>query len=473
MALGSAIAGIGYVGTDVSSPREGSITPLTVHALFAGVWMGMSHFVAGFTLDTKYEKTFFAYTDHAYLLEAQYLATLMAVVPLLVGRMVQRKTMGGSGIRSIVPALDTSFSDKTFLSLIWLLVATDVAGVVLVASLGSLPIVGPLLRVGALGAIFMLAWHWYGPTPSLPAWTKYLLLALVGLKMSVAFLYQDMRGEIVYPLYAFYLAVGIRSAVTRVMVVGALAFLLPFSYVYTIIGGIKGQEIVGSERVTLMFGARSSSAPADDETPGTDSAMTLAARTCNFGQLSQVARIADEDGLYYGETLAYLVYIFIPRVVWPDKPEVTPGQWFARKLGKGQQLTETKFSNAINMTLAGEFYLNFGWVGAVVGLALYGFLLQVVWNATGIFTTRNNVVGLVLAFLLLMQGSYASSAAALPQIVIGYGSMLIAQMVVGRFGARKGKDAGPGVSPFAQPRPLEYLRALDASRANTGDSTSS
>jgi hypothetical protein len=449
MALGSMVVGVGYVGSDLSSGREDSVTPLTVHAIFVAGWMGLSHFVAVFVVDTAYEKTFYAYSDFGYLLEAQYLATLSAVVPLLVGRALEAGAAGRRRSAPVIPPLDAALSDSGFLVVIALLVVTDAAGVVL-ASLTAAPVVGPLLRLGALGAIFMLTWHWFGPNPGLPRWTKYAIIALVVFKVSVAFLYNDMRGEMVYPIYAFFLAVLLRRALTKWMLVGAVAFIIPFSYVYAVIGGIKGQGIVGTERINLIVGAEAKPSSDEDDDAMVGAVMTLAARSCNFGQLSQVARIVDEEGLYYGETISYLVFIFVPRSIWPDKPEVTPGQWFARKLGKGQQISDTRFSNSINMTLAGEFYLNFGWPGAVLGLVAYGLALTFFWRATAIFGSRNNVAGIALAFLLLMQGSYASSAAALPQIVIGYGSMFLAQFALGKFG---GLGARP--RPLAVPPPRQ------------------
>src|SRR5207248_2280290 len=78
--------------------------------------------------------------------------------------------------------------------------------------------------------------------------------------------------------------------------------------------------------------------------------MSLIARGCNFGQLSQVAQIVNDEGYLYGQTLEYVTYAFIPRLIWPDKPSITPGQWFAEKIGRGTRLSETKFSNSINMS---------------------------------------------------------------------------------------------------------------------------
>jgi hypothetical protein len=150
----------------------------------------------------------------------------------------------------------------------------------------------------------------------------------------------------------------------------------------------------------------------------------LIARGCNFGQLSQVARIADEEGYYYGGTLEYLSYVFIPRIIWPEKPLITPGQWFAEKIGHGTQLSSTGFSNSINMSVAGELYLNFGWVGAVGGLLLMALLYSIVWEATDFYGKGNNPTGHALGISILLQANFGSSAGAILQLIFFYLGML-------------------------------------------------
>jgi len=177
----------------------------------------------------------------------------------------------------------------------------------------------------------------------------------------------------------------------------------------------------------------SGSKPGGDDKAGESALMVLIARGCNFGQLSQIARIADEEGYYYGTTLEYLSYAFIPRLIWPEKPLITPGQWFAEKIGHGSRLSDTSFSNSINMSVAGEFYLNFGWLGAIGGLLLLSLLYSLIWEATDFYGKRNNPTGHALGISILVQANGGSSAGALLQLTFFYVAMLGISMMLTAF----------------------------------------
>lgn len=59
----------------------------------------------------------------------------------------------------------------------------------------------------------------------------------------------------------------------------------------------------------------------------------------------------------------------VPRAIWPEKPEViVPGAWF-------RQIYEPEVRNGWPMGSAGEWYLNFGWIGVVSGGLVSGVVL--------------------------------------------------------------------------------------------------
>jgi hypothetical protein len=64
---------------------------------------------------------------------------------------------------------------------------------------------------------------------------------------------------------------------------------------------------------------------------------------------------------------------FIPRIVWPSKPDLSIGQLFNREL----RVTESR-DNYISTTILGELYWNFGWLGIIVGCPLLGAFLGTV-----------------------------------------------------------------------------------------------
>jgi hypothetical protein len=52
------------------------------------------------------------------------------------------------------------------------------------------------------------------------------------------------------------------------------------------------------------------------------------------------------------------------------------------------------------MTVQGELYLNFSWLGVVFGSLLFGAFLGLLWRATLFWEHRENVVGSAFGFYL-------------------------------------------------------------------------
>lgn len=88
-----------------------------------------------------------------------------------------------------------------------------------------------------------------------------------------------------------------------------------------------------------------------------------------------------------GRTLIGIPGAFIPRLIWPDKPDVSAGTLFNKVFIRiGQDDTN------ISPSHVGELYWNFGWAGVVLGMAFIGMLLGFIGSrynlADGISVTR-------------------------------------------------------------------------------------
>lgn len=73
-----------------------------------------------------------------------------------------------------------------------------------------------------------------------------------------------------------------------------------------------------------------------------------------------------------GETLKNLLTNPVPRFLWKEKPTEVMGQWFGHKY---RILTPADDRTSINLPWIVEFYINFGWVGVALGMAVVGGLL--------------------------------------------------------------------------------------------------
>lgn len=117
------------------------------------------------------------------------------------------------------------------------------------------------------------------------------------------------------------------------------------------------------------------------------------ARVSNVNQTSQVVKVVKEDGYYNGSTIAYLSYAFIPRFLWKEKPIIAQGVWFALRIGKAYVHEGGGANNSINMTSAGELYMNFGLMGVVAGMFIIGGICAYMWQISGFTDSVENVLG--------------------------------------------------------------------------------
>jgi len=88
-----------------------------------------------------------------------------------------------------------------------------------------------------------------------------------------------------------------------------------------------------------------------------------------------VGRVEGE-GYQMGATMQYATYAFIPRVLWPGKPNVSQGDWFNRYVGAAP-------GTSLGITAVGELYWNFGVPGVVVGMFLLGCGFGILWRMAG------------------------------------------------------------------------------------------
>jgi hypothetical protein len=108
----------------------------------------------------------------------------------------------------------------------------------------------------------------------------------------------------------------------------------------------------------------------------------------------------NEIPYWYGETLASGGYVFIPRVIWPDKPLLTFGTQFGHRYG---MLDISNSTTTVNLTWVVELYANFGYLGAIVGMGLIGvaFALMERWFATPGTANIDIVIPLATNFPLI------------------------------------------------------------------------
>ena len=84
---------------------------------------------------------------------------------------------------------------------------------------------------------------------------------------------------------------------------------------------------------------------------------------------------ADETGKrFYGATILPLLVLPIPRFAWPDKPRLN--EYATELTSASRPMAQV----GMTPTLAGESYINFGWIGCAVVPSLYIYGMQVAYK---------------------------------------------------------------------------------------------
>jgi hypothetical protein len=114
-------------------------------------------------------------------------------------------------------------------------------------------------------------------------------------------------------------------------------------------------------------------------TPLTESLVVVSHRLNGFDQFTVAVRFTgNEQPFQNGATLANLAGGLVPRIVWPGKPTLAIGSWFAenywRTPPEGEVVPQA-------VTHPGELWIDFGLPGVIIGLALLGIWYRVAFTA--------------------------------------------------------------------------------------------
>lgn len=225
--------------------------------------------------------------------------------------------------------------------------------------------------------------------------------AIAVIDATQAALFAYLRSEILIPIIALLLGIVLGSQTLRSL---RARYLLPayagiaFFLVYFSTLGTARRESGEQRLMAIAAGAQAVTQP---DAPRK---ATLLARLSNVNQLSQIGALVESDGFLQGQTISYLAFAFIPRILWPGKPAIAKGQWFAFKIGQAIARPDGSYSNSVNMTVPGELYLNYGWLGAIIGSFVFGGMLAVFWSKSRFWSDADNALGTAYGFCLLWVG---------------------------------------------------------------------
>jgi hypothetical protein len=188
-----------------------------------------------------------------------------------------------------------------------------------------------------------------------------------------------------------------------------------------------------------------------------DGASRAGVRLDGVGRASVIIRETPRSVPYQGGwSLANIFIAYIPRILWPDKPIITIGQWITDTYGTGAQ-------SATGPTWIGEFWMNFGLAGVLGGMFAMGLLLRL---AHEIFLRRSRTIPAMLAIAVILYKLATTVAGgvvgAVNGVIFALVPIFFAHFVVGLLAGRE------RVQPAANALPGEIGSAVPPASSPSG-----
>lgn len=217
-----------------------------------------------------------------------------------------------------------------------------------------------------------------------------------------ALLFAYLRIEMLLPilvfLIGFFLGAGSFSKLLNIKLIPVFIVFILFYSFFEFFGENRSQIGVGLDRVLQLNSAFDSNNKVFIEE---DDNLSAFDRSSNIAQISAICGLVVENGYYQGESVTPLLVAFIPRFLWPEKPTIALGVWFALQIGAAAE-TEDWYNNSINMTIPGQLFLDFGWFGLALGGVIIGVFLKLLWGSVGFYDKRFNLLGTYFGVYLLL-----------------------------------------------------------------------
>ena len=401
VALSAALTAAGLAAIDISRADRGGVSAITVYALSACI-TELANVVGLLSADAPNRSLYFVYAIDDHLLLASWLSFCGTVLPVL-GFWAIARDAAWNRVLGLLPSVSGHVAFRHLLTggTVLSLVIVAVRWMNIVPNLGT--VTALLLEIPVI-MTFLLA-RIGGQTNNQKA--LWLSLLIASAESGRALLFDYLRGNVIGPFVALVLGVLLGSRSLRPLRTRFFVPIYAVAVIFVVFFGAFGvarSSAGGVDR--LMRTVELQEIPDEYLEPSQQPQQQqgVVGRLTNFNQLSQVARVAEEDGFYNGGTLEYLGVAFIPRFLWPEKPTIAKGSWFALRIGQAYVRPDGLSSNSVNMTVPGELYLNFGWLGAIIGCFIFGAIFAALWSRTSFWSDSSNTFGAAFGFFLVWFG---------------------------------------------------------------------
>ena len=210
-------------------------------------------------------------------------------------------------------------------------------------------------------AIVFAAWVFNRPTSS--SKQKIVLLTLILLGCLIPFI-SSSRNTILYLILTILLTFHYQRQ--RIPIRNILTFMLLGFIMLGFMGNLRKQAYSTASGTTI-------------EKTGTRNAtlhtIAYSAHFVGVGKTSVIlAQVPEKQNYLYGQSYLSIFYAPIPRSMWHNKPIVRIGRFV------GVTLFERNTLSGVPPGLIGESYLNFGWVGIIIIMYVFGIFCRYIYT---------------------------------------------------------------------------------------------
>ena len=191
--------------------------------------------------------------------------------------------------------------------------------------------------------------------------------------------FTDSKRRFLMPLFVIGLSYLVYERRIRVTWVAAgiafLALLYPVAQFYR--DHIHGEGLTAAQVLTNpTLAVRQLSAFVSLFEPGQyiqTGFLQIGQRIDGISAAAVIIRDTPEKVPYQGGwSIGYIFLSYVPRVLWPDKPNLVVGQWVNDNYGPGSHIKAH-----VGPSWAGELFFNFGHLGVAPGLMIFGIFLRI------------------------------------------------------------------------------------------------
>ena len=232
-------------------------------------------------------------------------------------------------------------------------------------------------------------------------------LILYAIETYLSLVTSYLRFELILPTFylfvGYFIGKGHIKYIFSYRIIPFLVIMLLFSSVFSTLQSNRANFLGVFTHLSSAKVAVEEEKPEDKKKGG------LLVRSSNVAQITNVIKLTKQNGFYEGRASSPILIALIPRALWPDKPLIQLGNWFALEIGVASKSEFGISNNSINMTVPGELYLDFGWIGVILGSMLLGAFISALWNATAFYASEYNLSGIIMGgyVIMLSIGSYA------------------------------------------------------------------